>query len=238
MTRCSRAALAAFALPFAFVAACSSAPPFDAAAMVRDWAQYMQKDYVLRPGDRLAISVYQQPDLTQETVVAPNGSVSLRRIPDPLPAAGVTVGSFRTLVQQRYAEVPVEHAEVSVSLVEASAKSVYVAGEVQKPGVVPYVTGMTLSQALAAAGGFLITADDDDVRVLRNQPMAGPHTYRVNVEQTLYESGPDFLLLPGDVVFAQTSGIADVGNWVELYIRRVLPFQITGFSVPTGGTLQ
>jgi hypothetical protein len=51
----------------------------------------------------------------------------------------------------------------------------------------------------------------------------------------LYAESPDFLLLPGDVVYAQTSTIADMGNWVELYIRRLLPFAITGVSVGGNG---
>jgi len=72
------------------------------------------------------------------------------------------------------------------------------------------------------------------VRVLRNSGKGTDKTYRVNAEQILFEASPDFLVLPGDVVFCQTSGIADAGNWVELYIRRLLPFQIGGLAVPTG----
>jgi hypothetical protein len=34
------------------------------------------------------------------------------------------------------------------------------------------------------------------------------------------------LVLPGVVILCATSAIADAGNWVELYIRRLLPFSL------------
>ena len=51
---------------------------------------------------------------------------------------------------------------------------------------------------------------------------------RVNLESVLEDEWPDFLLLPGDVVYAQASAIANVGYGVDLYIRRLLPFTIGG----------
>ena len=227
-----RAVVQVAALAVMFTA-CTSAPPFDAETMVKDWMQFMQSDHVIRPGDQLAVTVYQADELTQEVTVAPTGIVHLRRLPKPIRAIGTTVGTFRRQVQEAYAEV-LQVAEVSVSLTQASVNAVYVAGEVLRPGPVAYAPGMTLTQSVAAAGGFDITAKDSDVRILRNEPGRAPRTFRVNAEDIFFEQGQDFLVLPGDVVFCQTSGIADVGNWVELYIRRILPFQLTGATVPTG----
>src|SRR5687768_275676 len=50
-----------------FFAACAGAPPFDAKAVATEWAAYMQRDYVLRPGDRLAIRVDSEALRTAET---------------------------------------------------------------------------------------------------------------------------------------------------------------------------
>jgi hypothetical protein len=47
--------LACTALPFV-LAACA-APPFDAKAVALEWASYMQRDYSLRPGDKLTVRV-------------------------------------------------------------------------------------------------------------------------------------------------------------------------------------
>ncbi len=221
-------------IALALLAAClcsCSAPQFDAAAMVQEWAAFMQKDYVLRPGDEVTINVYEHEDLTQTQIVTPDGTISLRRIENPLSVGGVSVAMAQKRVQQAYADV-VKEPEVSLSLSEVAASSVYVAGEVRRAGPVPYVSGMTLTQAIAEAGGYVITAKSEDVRVLRNVGSEGAKTYRVNVWDTLHDEAPDFLVLPGDVVFCQTSAIADVGNWVTLYIARLLPFPPSAAVIP------
>lgn len=223
------------ACPLLLLTACAGAPPFDAEAVVREWAAFMQRDYVVQPGDRLAVTVYPPPeppddDLSQEVVVSPQGTIRLRRIDAEIRAAAKTIGALRSEVQAAYENV-LRNPEVSIALAEARVRSVYVAGEVQKGGPMAYAPGLTLSQAIASAGGLRITAKSSDVRVLRHAGGGRARTIRVNLDDILYEGSVDFLLLPGDVVFCQTSGIADVGNFVELYIRRILPFTITGVAI-------
>ena len=119
------------------------------------------------------------------------------------------------------------------TLTEASAQSVYVCGEVNRPGPVPFVPGLTMTQSIAAAGSFQITVKHSDVRILRINADGTQRTFRVNMNAVLLDEWPDFLLLPGDVVYAQTSTVADIGNLVELYIRRMLPFQLGGPALGT-----
>lgn len=194
----------------------------------------MQRDYVLRPGDRLSIridelgtssSTGEVRDSVQEVVVSPNGTIDLRKLPGPLPVGGRSVGAMRTLVVDAYKDL-FNQPTVSVSLVQASTQSVYVCGEVFRAGPVPFQAGMTMTQAIAAAGSFVHTVKHSDVRILRINQDGTQRTTRVNMDAVLLDQQPDFLLLPGDVVYAQTSGIADAGNWVDLWIRRLLPFQL------------
>ncbi len=218
------------------IAACTSAPPFDARAVVKEWSAYIQQDYALNPGDTLIVTVH-PVELTQlqpqEILIPPTGQVNLARIPKELRAIGKTVRAFREEIKNAYAEVFVGNIQIQVSLLSTAVSSVYVAGEVRAPGPKAYVNGMTLSQAVAAAGGTKITAKISDVRLLRNKPGEKPRTFRINLDEILYDSQPDFMVLPGDVVFCQTSGIADAGNWVELYIRRLLPINLN--SAAAGG---
>jgi polysaccharide export outer membrane protein len=222
-----------------FAGACSSAaPPFDAKAVATEWVAYMQRDYVLRPGDRLSVRVDQLSgaaetrDHIQEVTVSPTGTIDLRQLPGPLQVGGKSVGAMRTLVVEAYKnEFP--DPRVSIALVQAATQSIYVCGEVYRPGPVPFQPGMTMTQAIASAGSFNHLVKHSDVRILRINQDGTQRTTRVNMEAVLLEEQPDFLLLPGDVVYAQTSGIADAGNWVDLWIRRLLPFTIGG---PTLGT--
>lgn len=212
---------------------CAGAPPFDAAQVVAEWAAYMDRDYLLRPGDRLSITVYAAPELTQEVRVQPNGQVNLLRTDTAIHAAGRSVEAFRREVQKHYLE-HLRQAEVSVLVIEPAVSSVYVAGEVRLPGTIPYDQNLTLLKAVSAAGGTQITAKESDVIVARKDGREKNRTFRVNMSEIVFGKSPDFPLLPGDVVWVQTSAIADVGIWVELYIRRLIPIPI-GFAWPVGG---
>lgn len=230
---------AALCLWFALaVGACSSAPPFDAKAVATEWVAYMQRDYVLRPGDRLSVRVDQLAvpgearDPVQEVSVSPTGTIDLRQLPGPLQVGGKSVGAMRTLVVEAY-KSQFSDPRVSVSLVQAATQSVYVCGEVFRPGPVPYQAGLTMTQAIASAGSFNHTVKHSDIRILRINQDGSQRTTRVNMDAILRDEQPDFLLLPGDVIYAQTSGIADAGNWVDLWIRRLLPFSIGGPAIGT-----
>jgi protein involved in polysaccharide export with SLBB domain len=202
-----------------------------------EWAAYMQRDYSVRRGDRLSVVVRRigagaESDLLQEVTVTPTGTIDLQLLSAPIQVAGSSVAAVRNTLQEAYT-AELTAVQVSVSLLEASAQTVYVCGEVRRPGAVPYVPGLTMTQAVAAAGSFEVTVKQEDIRVLRVAPDGTQRTFRVNMESVLLDEQPDFLLLPGDVVYAQTSAIADVGNWVELYIRRLLPFEIGGPAIGT-----
>lgn len=228
-------------LLFVLLNACSSAPQFDAKAVALEWAAYMQRDYVVRAGDTLSVNVdlgdpNAQPSdraaVPRSLVVSPSGTIDLERLPGPLQVAGKSVSEVRTLVLEAYRR-EFNSVRVLVQLTEASAQSVYVCGEVRAPGGIPYRPGMTMTQAIAQAGSFEITVKHSDIRILRINPDGTQRTFRVNMDRVLLDEWPDFLLLPGDVVYAQTSAIADVGNWIELYIRRMLPFSIGGPALGT-----
>jgi protein involved in polysaccharide export with SLBB domain len=225
-------------------AACSSAPPFDAQAVAREWASFMQRDYVLRAGDRLMVrvdglsqgvsaSATDARDNIQEVIVSPTGTIDLRRLAGPLMVAGKSVGAVRTLVLESYRAIIPDGLGVSVTLTEAATQSVYVFGEVFRPGPVPFSPGLSMTQAIAAGGGFNYTVKHSDIRILRIAPDGTQRTFRVNMSDVLLDESPDFLLLPGDVVYCQTSTVADIGNLVDLYFRRMLPFQIGGPAIGT-----
>jgi polysaccharide biosynthesis/export protein len=206
-----------------------------------EFAAFMQRDYTLRAGDKLSVRVEQLvtpgaagADGTQEVIVSPTGTIDLRRLSAPVQVAGRSVGAVRTAILDAYKQ-EFENPRVSVTLLQTAVQSVYVCGEVKTPGAIVYQPGMTMSQAVAASGSFSYTVKESDIRVLRINPDGTQRTFRVNLSAVLRDEYPDFLLLPGDVVYCQTSTIADLGNLVDLYIRRLLPFSLSG---PTVGSVR
>lgn len=123
------------------------------------------QDFFLGPEDVLEISVWRDESLTRQVVVRPDGCVSFPLIGD-VQASGRTVDQLRLSIQEKLAEF-VPDTPVSVVLMQIGSAKVYVVGKVNKPGT--YVMGhfMTVSQALALAGGLNAFADDDSIRILR-----------------------------------------------------------------------
>ncbi len=128
---------------------------------VQAWAQ----GYPLGPEDVLEISVWRDEALTRQVIVRPDGFISFPLIGD-IVASGRTVDQLRAAIQDKIAEF-VPDTPVSVVLMQIGSAKVYVVGKVNRPGM--YVMGhtMTVTQALALAGGLNAFADDDSIQILR-----------------------------------------------------------------------
>jgi hypothetical protein len=94
---------------------------------------------------------------------------------------------------------------------------------------------MTMAQAIAVAEGLDRCAKWNDVRLLRYYGKDTVKRHRVNMSGALLAQEPNFLVLPGDVVYCRTSTIADIHDFVGLYIKRLLPIAITGAALPVPG---
>ncbi len=88
------------------------------------------------------------------------------------------------------------------SLVVPQAQLIFIDGMVQKPGSLPFRDGMTLSTAVAAAGGFTGTALRSKVKLIR-----GETQIVVNLRRVLQGLDADVALKPGDHVNVPESAI-------------------------------
>ncbi|SOD40101.1 polysaccharide export protein EpsE [Nitrosovibrio sp. Nv4] len=117
-------------------------------------------DYPLGPGDVLRIQVFQNPDLTTETRVSENGSITY-----PL-VGGVEVGGLAiAAAEQKIAAALknggfVRQPQVNIILLQMRGNQVSVLGQVNRPGRFPLETLSRVSDMLAAAGGASQTGDD------------------------------------------------------------------------------
>jgi len=113
----------------------------------------MTAEFVLGPGDLLSISVYAEPDLTIEAApVRPDGRISFPLIGD-VRAAGRSVAELSEQISLALGEFLVSPS-VSVIVLEFHSLDYTVDGEVVNPGVYPLTTKVSLSKAIAAAGGL------------------------------------------------------------------------------------
>jgi len=92
------------------------------------------------------------------------------------------------------------------------AGNVQVDGWVDKPGSYPITRGLTVSGAVAAAGGALFAADRSNVVLSRNVGSGDPHMVSVDLEKVRRGEAPDLPVVGGDVVRLPADA-ARLGPW-------------------------
>jgi polysaccharide export outer membrane protein len=122
--------------------------------------------FLLGPEDELEITVWGNKDLTRITAVRPDGLISMPIIGD-VQAAGLTADALAQRIADRLKQYLATTPSVSVSVKELNSYSVYVLGEVTKPGKFQLKSYVTVLQAISMAGGFTDYAKKNRVQVLR-----------------------------------------------------------------------
>ena len=154
-------------------------------------------DYRLVAGDKLRVEVYKDTQLSQALQVRPDGKITLPLLGD-IAAAGKTPTELRdtlTAALREYITNPV----VTVIVVETTPATVYVMGEVNKPGSQPINGPISILQVLAMAGGFKDFAHTKDIRILRKSSI-GVRTLQFNYNEAIKGNGAPLLLEAGDTV--------------------------------------
>lgn len=187
----------------------------------------IQGPYRLQVGDVLEVRFFRTPELTQTATVGPDGAITLALV-GSVHAAGRTVDELTEFVSELYADADLLEPQITVSVREYSGMKVYVAGEVNTPGMLEYHGGLTLVQAIMQAGGFLNTARLSRVLVIRKGSEGQPLGSLVDVGGILTDGrfATDIALAPSDIVFVPRSVIANINLFVEQYISNMLPLPI------------
>jgi polysaccharide export outer membrane protein len=121
--------------------------------------------FLLGPEDELEITVWGNKDLTRVTAVRPDGLISMPIIGD-VQAAGLTADALAQRIADRLKQY-ISNPAVSVSVKELNSYSVYVLGEVTKPGKFQLKSYITVLQAISMAGGFTDYAKKNKLQVVR-----------------------------------------------------------------------
>lgn len=122
--------------------------------------------FLLGPEDELEITVWGNKDLTRAAVIRPDGLISMPIIGD-VQAAGLTADALAQRIAERLKQYLATNPSVSVSVKTINSYSVYVLGEVTKPGKFQLKSYITVLQAISMAGGFTDYAKKNKLQVLR-----------------------------------------------------------------------
>ena len=157
--------------------------------------------YRLGPEDVISVTVFGQDRYSKGNIkIGPSGRISLALIPDGIFVNGKTVDQVAELIKKRYDEFIIDP-QVSVSLDQAGSYRYSVIGDVAAPGIRPMTRRLSVTEAIAEAGGVLQTGDRSKVYVLRKQASGNLAPIRVNVSAIYKGRAPDSVyLVPGDQV--------------------------------------
>lgn len=124
--------------------------------------------YTINPGDMLQIDVWNEPDLSRQVLVRPDGFISLPMIGDVL-TKNSTAPEVAALISRALTNYMKDVPQVVVSLVNAEGNRIFVIGKVVRPGVYTMSSELDVMQALSLAGGLNTFAAENDILILRRR---------------------------------------------------------------------
>lgn len=142
--------------------------------------------YTLDSGDRIRIVVFRHEDLSGEFEVDGGGTFAMPLIGE-VNAAGLTARQLEERIATRLKDGYLVDPQVSIEVL--NYRPFFILGEVNAPGSYPYVSGMSVINAVALAGGFTYRAKEDAIEIQRGG--SGAPSVVVTV---------DTPILPGDIL--------------------------------------
>lgn len=186
--------------------------------------------YKVAVGDVLAVRLFLNPELNEEVTVRPDGMISTSLAEDIL-AYGHTPAEIAAELRQRY-KPTLTDPRISVVVHSFAPNRIYVGGEVASPG--EFVTvgpNLTISQAIARAGGVKLSADRDRIFVIRRGPNDVPQALAVDYKGIISAETPqaDARLAQYDVIYVPRTGVYEVYAFWNQFVQQFLPVS-WGFS--------
>ena len=144
-------------------------------------------EYELGAGDKVKVTVFGHDDLSGQFLVGDNGALALPLI-GKVVARGLTVSQLEARIVKALKPDYLKNPRVSVEVL--NYRPFYIIGEVKKPGSYAYVSGMTVVNAIALAGGYTYRARENEIYVTRAS----------DPKNVKHPADHDTLILPGDVI--------------------------------------
>ena len=118
-----------------------------------------------------------------------------------------------------------KYPEIAVIVKSFAGHKIYVGGEVNNPGMISDSGRMTTLQAIFFAGGFKNTAELKSVVLIRKQETGDPLFVTLNLEEdlTAHAQRNDVKLKPYDIIYVPKSRIAEMNQFVDQYIEKLIP---------------
>lgn len=182
---------------------------------------------VLGVGDIVSVSVLNRPDISGMFQVADDGAISIHVL-GRVQARGKSVADLEATIESSLSlqtDLP-----ISVTAEAASWRPVFVLGDVERPGQITYLPGMTVQKLVAIAGGLYprlgATTSNIDVRLADEGANLGrlreelSNTMLNRARLTAELAGQLELVLPTEVNAPPEQGAALIAEQTAILVRQ------------------
>jgi len=170
--------------------------------------------YKIAPGDTFDVTFELSPEFNQTAVaVQPDGYVTLRSIGD-IKVQGQTVPELTQTLRAAYSKI-LNDPLISVSLKDFEKPYFIADGQLGRPGKYDLRGDVTLTQAIAIAGGFTDNSKHSQVLLFRRVSDQWMEAKIINVK-AMEKAGnlkEDPLLHPGDMLFVPKNTISKIDKF-------------------------
>lgn len=163
-------------------------------------------EYVIGPGDSLQVYVWRNPELTTTVPVRPDGKISTPLVEDMV-AVGKTPSQLARDIEAVLAEyIRQPQVNIIVSTAVSTFSQVKVIGQVTNPQAIAYREGMTVMDAVLAAGGLGPYAAGNRSKLVRAEG-GSSREFRLKLSDLLNKGdlSQNLALKPGDVIVVPES---------------------------------
>jgi polysaccharide export outer membrane protein len=164
--------------------------------------QDKQSEYLLGAGDSIRISVFQNPNLTLETRVGEDATISYPML-GRVRIGGMTLSRAEQTIAKALDEGNfIKEPQVSILPVQIRSSQVSVLGLVNRAGRFPLETTNTrVSEMIAIAGGVLATGAD--LAILTGERAGKPFRKEIDIAALFLHGGQDddVVVAGGDVIY-------------------------------------
>lgn len=138
-------------------------------------------------GEKIKITVYNEPTLSGDYDIDPNGVVSLP-LAGTVRAVGLTQPQLEQELSKKFKSEYLRNPKVTVTIIQF--RPIYIVGEVEKQGEYTYKPGLNILTAMALAGGGTYRANRNHVLI--------QHFGETGMKE--YPQSATTMILPGDLI--------------------------------------
>lgn len=166
--------------------------------------------YRLRRGDTFDVDMAFSPEFNQTLAVQPDGFVTLKGI-GSVYVEGKSIPELIETLKSAYAGI-LREPVISISLKDFEKPYFIASGEVGRPGKYDLRSDLTVTEAVAVAGGFNEKSKHSQVVLFRPLPTGGYEAKLLNAKKLLasHNLSEDLQLQPGDMIYVPQNNISKI----------------------------